>query len=317
MTEKRRTIRYAREASKSCNRVYYIGISALSERADIAMKKAYEYPHDGHQLHLVCVGGLGHSSSVWSPLQHLLHQTGVSVEVVTFPGAGSESNGEVRDISKCSSELASLCRRKLESGDNQDLFLAGHSFGATIVLGAAQKLDTRCSGLLLLNASLVSVESIVNSRWESFRNLGLAARFTAFLTAMSFPGSDIVVRSARSAGVLFPILRLGGIAGRASKLDRNDLDIIASIPGDPSAGVLVRRSRGYDIKSAARAISCNVALLDGMDDALIPSGDHRLLAEQFRHLRLERELSGVGHLIPLEAADAVVEGLFSLVDDTA
>jgi len=240
-------------------------------------------------------------------VRHLLEVRGIEVDVIGFPGAG-QAGSSVETIQQYAQQVASHCRRRF---GGRRLLLSGHSFGATIAIGAAKILDDHCSGLVLVNGSLITVERAVNDPAASGTNLKFAALFFTFLSILSLPGGDGVLRLARSLGLLHPILRVTGLIGSQS-LNKESLAVVASIAGSPAAGWLVLKSRGYQIEREAETVRCPVAILDGMNDVLIPPGDHRELVCRFKGPVLDELLAHTGHLIPLESPQAIVDSIVRL-----
>ncbi|WP_262851825.1 alpha/beta fold hydrolase [Mumia quercus] len=98
----------------------------------------------------VLVPGFWLSAAVWGPVAEALRERGHVVHAVDLPGMGSRA-GLASPETDLSSHIADLVDM-LEGHDLRDVVLVGHSYGALVTTGAADRVPERVTRLVYVDS---------------------------------------------------------------------------------------------------------------------------------------------------------------------
>ncbi len=224
--------------------------------------------------------GAGMDHRVWETQLLALGRRGVRAFAPDLPGHGRSHGPALTGIAA----LASWTLELAEVLGLKRLGLAGHSMGALIALEAAARLGGRASGLALFGAAL---EMPVNP---------------ALLTAAR---EDLAGAAAMIAGWGF------GLGAQSDGRAEATREIIAgSSPGVLAADLMACASY-QGAAATARRITCPVLVVTGALDRMTPAKRGRALAEILKDAEFV-ELAEIGHMVPIEAPDAVADALVQI-----
>ena len=258
-----------------------------ADGADLAVTVAG--PSDGPTVVLAhCWMG---SRSIWGPVADRLVESGHRVVLYDQRGHGSSSVGErMLSIPMLGDDLELVLR----SVDARDAVLAGHSMGG------------------------MTVQSYVNEHPVDFKERARAVVLVS--TSAMVAGRALPARPRRAATErerqrspqgLLAYATCRAAFGRAPR--RSDVELTAhgvSVTPRPIREGFLTAMTTMDLRPALGTIDVPATVLVGARDLLTPPRMARVLAREIPGARLE-VLPGVGHMIPLEAPDSVVEVIAS------
>lgn len=219
-------------------------------------------------MQIVLIPGLMNDGWVWR------HQIGPLSRIATVQVACNDG---------CDS-LAAMASRILD-GTRGPLWLVGHSMGGRVALEAWAQAPERIAGLALLDTGAHGLrekeEPGRTALVELARREGLRAVAKEWLPPM-------LSERARANG--------GLVEGIAEMLERATPDIFAA----QQCALLEREDR----TALLATITCPCLVATGSEDGWASPEQHASMADAIPHAELQ-VIEGAGHMIPVEAPDAV------------
>jgi pimeloyl-ACP methyl ester carboxylesterase len=240
---------------------------------------------------VVLAHGFTNGREVWAPVAHRLIRAGARVALYDHRGHGSSTSGtDGHTIDRLGRDLAEL----LEALDARDAVLVGHSMGGmTIQSFAAQHPDVVRSRV----AGLVLVATAAHGIGRNDRSDQRAAR------AAGHRATEYVVRS-RVGHAFFRSVY--GLAVRRADLLLSQEGFLATTSA--AREQFVDAMLSMDLRKANAAIAVPTTVLIGDRDTLLPPALGEEVAASINGSRIIR-LPDVGHMLPLEAPEQVVEAV--------
>ncbi len=206
------------------------------------------------------------------------------------PGPGGYSTTALAD------DLEAVLSATLATGERA--VIAGHSMGGMTIMAAAERhgLRDHAAAVLLCSTgpSRLTAEATVVPLGPS----GLRTRLTKAVLGSKAPLGPV---NAVSKKVLkYATMGPGSAPEKVDACAR----IVHACPRGPRHGwsqVLA----GLDLEHGVRALRLPVAVLVGTADRLTPAAHSRAMAEALPHCAGFVELTGMGHMTPVEAPEAV------------
>jgi pimeloyl-ACP methyl ester carboxylesterase len=188
--------------------------------------------------------------------------------------------------------LAAMARRIADAVPGP-MIVVGHSMGGRVALELVDKAGPRIAGLVLMDTGAGGPKSTeADGRMKLValaRDEGMAAVAREWMPPMLSP-------AARANAAL--------VDGITAMLERADADIFA---GQQQA--LIARP---DRTALLATIACPLLALTGSEDAWAPPAQHQAIADAAPHGRLE-VVEGAGHMLPVEAPDALAAILTAFI----
>ena len=215
-------------------------------------------------VQLVLIGGWGVTSAVWAPLRAALGPH-IATHTPSLPGHDS-------DIAPSSATLDgwvdAVCAQLPETA-----IICGSSLGAIIAMRLALRAPARAAKLILIGASPRPAHT---HDWHDALDAGYLARLrNDFATAPEQTRRHFVMQQARGDAL-------------CASVEQALEDALVDIT--PAHRALVAEGLGIfsdtDLRAQIAALACPVRLLHGANDALVPVGVARWLAETIPEARL-------------------------------
>ncbi|GGZ00492.1 alpha/beta fold hydrolase [Streptomyces nitrosporeus] len=202
-------------------------------------------------------------------------------------------------------DLEAVLRATLAPG--RKAVLAGHSMGGMTLMAAAGREAVREHGAAVLLCSTGSVRLTAESTVLPIRAGALRTRLTAAVLGARAPLGPVTAVSKS-------VLKYATM-GRGSSPER--VDICARIVHACPRGARVAWGRvlaGLDLQAGVRELRLPTAVIAGTEDRLTPPVHARAIEAALPHSLGLTELTGVGHMTPVEAPEAVTAGLRRLAE---
>jgi pimeloyl-ACP methyl ester carboxylesterase len=252
-------------------------------------------PADGPTV--VLAHGWTNGREVWAPVAHRLIRAGHRVVLYDQRGHGSSTSG--RDgftIPRLGADLHAV----LEAVDARDAVLVGHSMGGMTIQSLAthhpEVLAGRASAIVLVSTAAAGLGRDARSDRSAQRMVGGRA-LQALLTT--------------GKGHAFFRGILGATVRRVDLLLAQEL-FLATAP-EARSGWLVAM-QGMDLREGIATIDLPTTVLIGSHDRLTPRHLADELAATIPGARLVH-LEGHGHMLPLEAPEAVADAVLAATAD--
>jgi pimeloyl-ACP methyl ester carboxylesterase len=239
------------------------------------------YDDVGEGVPLVLIHGLGASRALWSDVRDRFGP-GYRVVAVDLRGAGELT------LATWAEDIRSLVT---ELGIERPV-LVGHSLGAAIALKYALQWPVRALVLMGADANLSHLAPRMRTAVELIERLGLEE----WVDAHWSKNTPFAAASLERSPVMLERYRAMLLANDAGDYMRTCLAIAGAEDLDPRLG---------DVAAPA------LVIVGGADDRTLPEHG-RALAQRLGNGTLV-ELPGVGHTLPLEAADEVAEAVRSFL----
>jgi pimeloyl-ACP methyl ester carboxylesterase len=240
---------------------------------------------------VVLAHGFTNGREVWAPVAHRLIRAGVRVALYDHRGHGSSTAGtDGHTIERLGRDLAEL----LAALDARDAVLAGHSMGGmTIQSFAAQQPDVvrdRVAALVLVATAAHGIGRDERSNHRAARAAGHRATERAVRSRVGHAFfRSVYGRAVRRADL---VLSQQGFLATTSAARAQFVDAMLSM----------------DLRRANGAIRVPTTVLIGDRDTLLPPALGQEVAASINGSRIVR-LPEVGHMLPLEAPEQVVEAI--------
>ena len=240
---------------------------------------------------VVLAHGFTNGREVWAPVAHRLIREGARVALYDHRGHGSSTTGtDGHTIERLGNDLAEL----LAALDARDAVLVGHSMGGmTLQSFAATHPDVvrdRVAGLVL-------VATAAHGIGRDPRSDKRAARAAGHRATERFVGSKVGHAFFRS---------VYGVAVRRADLALSQEGFLATTSA--AREQFTDAMLAMDLRKANAAIDVPTTVLIGARDTLLPPKLGEEVAASINGARIVR-LPEVGHMLPLEAPDQVVEAI--------
>ncbi|MFI6700078.1 alpha/beta fold hydrolase [Streptomyces sp. NPDC050509] len=195
---------------------------------------------------------------------------------------------------------------RLTLGPGERVVLAGHSMGGMTLMAAARRPAFREHAAAVLLCSTGSSRLVADSRVVPLREGPVRTRITAALLASSLPLGPVTLLSKK-------LLRYGTMgAGAAPARVAECARVVHACPR--VVRVAWAKVLGtLDLDDEVRELRVPAAVVTGADDRLTPPVRSRALAATLPHCTGLTVLTGVGHMTPVEAPEAVTDGVRALV----
>lgn len=244
-------------------------------------------PFDPAPPTVVFLHGAGMDHTAWTSHARWFAHHGRSVLALDLPGHGASGGQAAAEVG----DYADAVIQALDAAGVAKATLIGHSLGSLIALEVAARHPGRVRSLGLVGAA---AKIPVNAALIEAARADPAAA-VAMIVGWSF-GPRAIFGAAPSPG-----LSLTGLARRV--LER-------SPPGTLRADLTA--CDGYDAGlDSGNRVWCPTVLVIGELDRMTPPDCGRKLAQAIPGATVT-ELPGIGHMLPLEAPDAVLEALASI-----
>jgi len=237
---------------------------------------------------VVFLHGAGMDHTAWTQPGRWFAHHGRSVLALDLPGHGRSAGAVPATIAGFAETVIDV----LDAAGVARAALVGHSLGSLVALETAARHPGRVRALGLIGTSA----------WIPVNQTLLDAARTALPQAISM----IVSWSFANRAVFGPSPNPGL---SLTALGRQVLARAA--PGVLHADLSACNSYADGLESARR-VSCPTLVVSGELDRMTPAAASRTLADAIPGARTI-ELPGVGHMIPLEAPDAMLDALRTLV----
>ncbi|MGA5494364.1 alpha/beta fold hydrolase [Streptomyces cinereoruber] len=206
------------------------------------------------------------------------------------PGPGGYSTTALAD------DLEAVLSATLATGERA--VLAGHSMGGMTIMAAAERHGLRDHAAAVLLCSTGPSRLTAEATVVPLGPGGLRTRLTAAVLGSKAPLGPV---NAVSKKILkYATMGPGSAPEKVDACAR----IVHACPRGPRHGwsqVLA----GLDLERGVRALRLPVAVLVGTADRLTPAAHSRAMAEALPHCTGLVELTGMGHMTPVEAPEAV------------
>jgi pimeloyl-ACP methyl ester carboxylesterase len=247
------------------------------------------YDDVGEGVPLVLIHGLGVSRAIWSEVRDRFGP-GYRVVALDLRGAGATEEVAQRELSL--ETWADDLRALLEELGIERPVLVGHSLGAAVALKYALQWPVRALVLMGADANLSHLAPRMRAAAELIEEVGLEEWVDAHWSRNTPFAAESLERSPELLARY-----------RAMLLANDPRDYVRTCLG--IAGGEDLDGRLADISAPA------LVIVGGADDRTLPEHG-RALAHRLGHGTLV-ELPGVGHTLPLEAADEVAEAVRSFL----
>ncbi len=244
-------------------------------------------PFDPTLPTVVFLHGAGMDHTAWTLHARWFAHHGRGVLALDLPGHGGSESGASAEVG----DYAEAVIQALDAAGVAKAALVGHSLGSLIALEVAARHPGRVRALGLVGAA---AKIPVNPALIEAARADLPAAVT-MIVGWSF-GPRATFGAAPSPG-----LSLTGLARQV---------LARSHPGTLHADLTACNSYDAGLDSGNR-ICCPTVLVAGELDRMTPADCGRKLAAAIPGARAV-ELPGIGHMLPLEAPDAVLEALASV-----
>lgn len=234
-----------------------------------------------------------------------------------FRGFGDSGKPELAPAEGYTAEVLAMDVLALLDGLGLErVVIAAHDIGATVAQLLGRRAPERIRGLVLLNPPY---PGIGKRRFEP-----AAQREFWYQHFHNLPWADRLVAHDRETVRLYLAHFYDHWAGRKDAIRPRELEAIVDVyvrPGAVRASIAYYRARAATRAREASAspermtVDLPTYVLWGEEDPVIPVAWSDRLAEFFPRLRLQT-LPGVGHFVPVEAPDDVVEVLRRALSET-
>ncbi|MGW9449986.1 alpha/beta fold hydrolase [Streptomyces sp. NPDC055632] len=206
------------------------------------------------------------------------------------PGPGGYSTTALAD------DLEAVLSATLATGERA--VIAGHSMGGMTIMAAAERHGLRDHAAAVLLCSTGPARLTAEATVVPLRPGGLRTRLTKAVLGSKAPLGPV---NAVSKKVLkYATMGPGSAPEKVDACAR----IVHACPRGPRHGwsqVLA----GLDLEHGVRALRLPVAVIVGTADRLTPAAHSRAMAGALPHCTAFVELTGMGHMTPVEAPEAV------------
>ena len=248
-------------------------------------------PLDKERPLVVLLHGAGMDHTVWVLQARFLSHHGLSVLAVDLPGHGRSSGPPLRSIEAMADWVGGV----IAASGFERASLVGHSMGAAVALATVARSSAWVERIALLGAALAM---------PVHPDLLASAREGTMLAPelMTFWGLG---RPAQIGGHPTPGLWLTGAARR----------LIQKGVGPSLAADLAACSDWKGGAEAASRVRCPALVIAGAEDRMTPAKAAQDLARAIAGASFET-IGGSGHMMMLEAPDAIVDALQGFLSGT-
>ena len=211
----------------------------------------------------------GHAYAQKAALEHMVKNVGVTVISLELPGHGEDSLTEHCMVPRYQDIVASIQHEvALRSADAEQIILMGYSFGAALMLLAAQKLqqdpefEPRVGGMVGISTAFAVGHNV--SRWKLFL-ANLIAPISRFLFVRHPRLSGLVTIREMNVELISPDPSV------QRSIHEDDLVYKGRIPLNTSAQVY---NAGVSARAMVNDVSFAVLLLHSRDDSIALAPSH-------------------------------------------
>ncbi len=232
---------------------------------------------------VVLIHHFGGSRSTWAAVMDRLGAGCVCVAADLRGFGGGDGRGAPLTVEAYADDVIGRC----DALGLGRLIIVGHSMGGRVAMAVAAREPARVAGLVLLAPSPPTPEPMTDGGRASLA----AAREDRFAAGR----------------------QVSHITGGPLSADRKAAAVDDVVAADPAAWrAWVEVGSRQDLSALVRAITCPVTVLSGDRDAAIPTAVvEREVVARLPQATLVR-VPGAGHLLPIEAPDAVVAAIVGL-----
>ena len=151
----------------------------------------------------------------------------------------------------------------------------------------------------------LSNSSTNQSRFDGYRTTGW--KFGLFMAGISTPIGAVPLH-----GVERNALVTLGVIGKSSSLSNDEWDLVTGFGNCIDAARIVWKARPFHLTSVASQITIPTIVMDGEVDPLCPEFRHHELVDALLTPVCDFRLAGMGHVLPLEAAEKVVDAIVKM-----